>query len=108
MLTALFLALLAVAPTTQSTKPAAPATTRVATPVRRTVAEAKRVHDTAIAKANEQYLQAQIAATRAYVADLNSAVATAVRAENLEQANQAKAARDAATRELDLLNARLK
>src|SRR4051812_21180613 len=81
--------------TTRTAGPATRGTTRaVVTPPRRSFAEAKRVYDAAVAKAEEQFLQAQLAAKNAYLADLNLAINVAMRADNLAQANDAKKARD--------------
>jgi hypothetical protein len=109
--------LLAVALLTPAT-PAAPATeapaaqaathpTTTTTP-HRTFTEAKRVHEAALVKARERFMQAHLAAEKAYLADLDRAANVAMRAGNLQAANDAANARKDVKRVVERLEDRLK
>jgi hypothetical protein len=110
----LLILIVAATPTsTTSTKPmtTGPATRQAATAsstTRRTLPEATRVYEQAIDRALRQHLEAQIAAKRAYVADLSLAVNVAMQAGNLQKANEAKALRDEVTTQIEQISQRLR
>jgi hypothetical protein len=78
---------------TAATRPVAtrPATVAATRPARITMADATANYDQAMIRASIEYANAQVAAKREYANDLNAAVSSALRAQDLDKANQAKA-----------------
>jgi hypothetical protein len=108
MIFSLLLAAALLAPATEKpTQPATHPTTATTTP-HRTFAEAKRVHEVALVKARERFMQAQLAAEKAYLTDLDRAANVAMRNGNLDAANDAEKSRKDVERTVERLEDRLR